>query len=42
MRYKSSFSEMFMEICIGLAAILLSLCLCSMGMLCMLSYVGLI
>lgn len=39
---RHTFSEAFMEITMGLACILLALTLCSMGLLCMLSYVGLI
>ena len=36
------FSEIFVEISMGIAVILLALTLCSMGMLCMLSYLGII
>ena len=36
------FSEIFVEICMGIAVIILALTLCSMGMMCMLSYLGII
>lgn len=39
---KHTFSEAFMEISMGLACIILSLCIASMGVLCVLSYVGVI
>ena len=39
---KKYFSEMFMEICMGMAVMMLCLTLCAMGILAVLSYIGVI